>query len=400
MMNSELASLFRKYTNSQLSRSEMLRLQDLLAKNAELPELRSLIGKELEDNHQMHSEAIIDNVWLDHLEQKVGEKIFSSNNKKRKIFYLPIVWRSVAAIFFAFLLAAVLYYVQIGKLSGDKMANTPDEVAPGKSIATLLLADGTKINLNEQKREIVMTGKWTYGDGTMVTNDRKNEIASQSLTLSVPKGGTYRLTLPDGTKVWLNSDTKLTYPSRFEPGDRVVLLEGEAYFEVATKFTHSINSKTARKKIPFVVNTKMQSLQVLGTHFNLAAYADESDVKTTLVEGSVRVTSGPTSSLILPGQQAVVKNGNITLHKVDTELYTAWKDDLFSFSNETLEEILREASRWYNVKIFYDDDQLKKERFEGLVSRESNLSALLNALEKTGDVRFDVKNKQVIVFRK
>jgi transmembrane sensor len=318
-------------------------------------------------------------------------------------------------------------------VSGSPLAN---DIAPGKNTATLTLANGKTINLSDAKTGVVINNdKLAYNDGTDL-NGRHPELVSgsppQQLTASTPRGGTYIVTLPDGTKVWLNADSKLEFPSKFGKNEqRIVRLSGEGYFEVAKVYTSLRGRDRASRgnlpdgRVPFIVISKGQQVEVLGTHFNINAYKDESNTKTTLLEGSVRVaalsamgrdavgrevkgnSSIPLSPqggslpegesrILKPGEQSVVTGSNrIAVANVDTEAIIAWKEGTFRFQKEPLESIMNKLSRWYNIDVVYESEQVKSEPFGGIISRNSNISAVLRMLERTGQVKFKIEGSKV-----
>ncbi|WP_257667213.1 FecR family protein [Parapedobacter tibetensis] len=277
------------------------------------------------------------------------------------------------------------------------------DIQPGGNRAILTLPDGRSIDLSEAQAGIVIGDGITYLDGSSVISEQVHP-STRSLTLTTPKGGTYQITLPDGTKVWLNSASTLKYPSRFSGDERVVELEGEAYFEVSEvrKLTNESGSRTHKltgsQKIPFKVTSNGQIVEVLGTQFNVAAYPDESEVKTTLVEGSVRVvstTNHQSPVMIKPGEQATNRGATIEITTVDTDQYIAWKNGRFYFKRTPLEEIMRQVSRWYDVEVVYQHG-IPKETFSGKVSRNVSLMGLLNILQVSA-VKIRLEGNRLIV---
>lgn len=273
-------------------------------------------------------------------------------------------------------------------------------IVPGSNKAFLTLADGRKISLTDANSgEIVKQeglsinktadGKIVYTVVDHGKNDGQEKTAFN--TIETPKGGQYQINLPDGTKVWLNAASSLRYPTKFAGNIRKVELTGEGYFEVA------------KVHIPFVVKTLGQEVEVLGTHFNINSYRDEDDVKTTLLEGSVRVIPLGTnknnySKLLKPGEQSQLNEGDLKVKAVDTESIVAWKNGDFIFKGDDLKSIMKKVARWYDVEVVYkgDFDNLK---FGGYISRSKNISAVLNIMESTGKVDFNIKGKLVTVSR-
>jgi ferric-dicitrate binding protein FerR (iron transport regulator) len=273
-----------------------------------------------------------------------------------------------------------------------------NDIAPGKNTATLTLADGKVINLDTNKTSVIVAD---------------SVKAMTMLTASTPRGGTYQFTLPDGSKVWLNAESKISFPSQFSGETRKIILSGEAYFEVAKN-----------KHMPFIVESAGQHVEVLGTHFNINSYADEGSTRTTLLEGSVRVSSLLTSSslrgrteasrsnlpgrgpsttpgkatILKPNQQAILDNYQINVTEVDPSEAVAWKEGNFVFNDEDLESILRKVARWYDVDIVYESKPAGVSLL-GEVSRSKNVSAVLHALEQTGKVHFRIEGRRIVVMK-
>nr|WP_121273450.1 FecR domain-containing protein [Pedobacter schmidteae] len=276
-------------------------------------------------------------------------------------------------------------------LSSGAKAKDLNDIAPGGNKATLT-SNGKTINLSDAKTGIdIDETTLTYNDGTEIDPSALGMTGKGSRTLQVttPRGGTYQITLPDGTKVWLNAASKLEFPSNFgNKVQRIVNLKGEAYFEVSKN-----------KSIPFIVTTDNQRVEVLGTHFNVNAYADEAAVKTTLLEGSVKVSSTLSSraAVLKPNQQSVLANNKITVTQADINETMAWKYGDFLFKTEDFKTIMRKIARWYNVDIIYDKTAPENLALGGVVSRSKNISAVLKIMEATGDVHFKIEGRQITV---
>ncbi|MEH3112831.1 FecR family protein [Pedobacter terrae] len=263
------------------------------------------------------------------------------------------------------------------------------DVLPGTDKAVLTLADGSKIVLDENTaanisdKDGVKISRTKDGQLVYTVLDQGNlklESAISYNTIQTPKGGQYQVILPDGTKVWLNAASSLKYPEVFNGSERRVELSGEAYFEVAKNKTQ-----------PFHVKNQRQDVEVLGTHFNINSYLDNNTIKTTLLEGRVRITNGQSVKILKPGEQAIaeVSGDGIRLATgVDTNDETAWKNGLFQFNNADLKSILKQLERWYNVHIDYSTIPNKK--YNGMVPRKAKLSEVLKMLEKTGNIRFEI----------
>ncbi|WP_412465908.1 FecR family protein [Pedobacter sp. KLB.chiD] len=264
------------------------------------------------------------------------------------------------------------------------------DVLPGTDKAILTLADGSKIVLDEHTaanisdKDGLKISRTKDGQLVYTVSDQSNLKLESSVsynTIQTPKGGQYQVILPDGTKVWLNAASSLKYPEVFNGNERSVELTGEAYFEVAKN-----------KAQPFHVRNHHQDVEVLGTHFNVNSYLDNNTIKTTLLEGRVRISNGRSVKILKPGEQAVAEvsgKGIIRLAAdVDTEDETAWKNGLFQFNNADLKSILKQLERWYDVHIDYRTVPNKK--YNGMVPRKAKLSEVLKMLEKTGNIRFGI----------
>ncbi|MBN9381929.1 MAG: FecR domain-containing protein [Chitinophagaceae bacterium] len=307
------------------------------------------------------------------------------------------IWKrvAVAACFTGLIVAGGIYFLRSG--SGAKNAGIPAPVAlhdaqPGGNKAILTLGNGSQIVLAAAAKgqlarqggsQVVKTdsGNLTY------THSKEGSAEVVNNTLSTPRGGKYGLTLADGTQVWLNASSSITYPTAFTGGERVVSITGEAYFEVA---------KNAGK--PFHVRAGDVDVEVLGTHFNINAYSDEPTIKTTLLEGSVRVSKGSSHRVLLPGQQVLTGKGNTLVlgTDVDTEMEVAWKNNEFNFKDVDLKTVLRQLSRWYDLDIVYQDGAPVNTRFEGALPMNAMASQVLSVLEKNG-VRFRLDGKQLTI---
>ena len=207
----------------------------------------------------------------------------------------------------------------------------------------------------------------------------------------VPPSGEYVVELADGTKVFLNSESRLRYPTAFLGAERRVELSGEAYFVVA------------KEERSFIVETRLEEVKVFGTEFNVMAYEDEEFFQTTLVKGSVGVCVKGVNMIdfqkIVPGEQFLLNRQTLETQilSVDVFTYVAWKDGLFVSRNDDLETILRKVSRWFDVEIFYQEPKLKKKRFFGIMKRQANLQEVLDVIEEAGDVHFNVNGRTVVV---
>lgn len=302
-------------------------------------------------------------------------------------------WWWAAAVLIGSLFSVLYWYNPRSEMEKEAITANAVDIGPGGNKATLTVDDGTSIALDETENLVTVSGNAiTYADGAVVEPSGKEQSMAtlRYHTLTVPNGGEYQVVLDDGTKVWLNAASSLRFPQQFIGKDRVVELVGEAYFEVASD----------RSK-PFKVKSRGQVLEVLGTHFNVNAYRDEQVVRTTLLEGAVRVSADYTMEHVLlkPGQQSLVNPGKsgIVVSQVDKDVALAWQKGYFLFDDTDLESIMKQVERWYDVEVVYASRPSNK-TFLGMVSRSRNISAVLYALEQVGNVRFRIDGKKVTVF--
>lgn len=299
--------------------------------------------------------------------------------------------RYVAAAAMLLMLSFGIYFYRNEKVAPPYVVHQKNQdLHPGSNKAFLTLADGRKIDLDEAHNTNLAEQSGISiikaVDGQLIYKTNANATATGSNTIETPVGGQYQVRLPDGTEVWLNSSSSLRYPIRFTGGKRVVEVRGEAYFEVAHQ-----------AKMPFVVRSIKQEIEVLGTHFNVMAYADEAEVQTTLLQGSVKISTAENSLLLKPGQQAQVTNVSALLNpNADIEDAVAWKTGKIQFTNMNIQNIMRTLARWYDFDAEYQGKQTNT-TFGGSFSRTKNLSVILKSLESTGDIHFKIEGRRVIV---
>ena len=287
-------------------------------------------------------------------------------------------------------------------ISGVRDIHEEQELAksvmqPGTSKAILMMADGKEVvleqgqNLNILLNERVRVA--TSSQGIVYEEHGKGMVTEEYNKLTTPVGGEYSLVLSDGTKVFLNADSELKYPVEFSDGKRIVDLKGEAYFEV-----HKDSLR------PFIVRTNGAEVIVLGTSFNVNTYGDDGQIYTTLVNGSVRVSSmkNKQEEILKPGMQSVmnVQSGLLTVRKVDVEPYVAWREGRFVFRAMTLDLIMRQLQRWYDFEVFYQNSELKDYEFRGVIKRDMDLDKVLSVIKATTNVDFEVKGKVITIIKR
>ncbi|SMC67820.1 FecR family protein [Pedobacter africanus] len=297
------------------------------------------------------------------------------------------LWPSIAAAAAIILVAgAGLFYYVKGPSNEITGLSRHNDIAPGSNKAVLTLGNGHQITLTDAQNGALATEDDAIirktADGQLVYRGAAvNDTTAVYNTISIPKGGQYTLSLSDGTKVVLNAASSLKYPIRFKGASRTVELTGEGYFEVA----HN-------QAKPFKVISRGQIVEVLGTHFNVNAYADEPGIRTTLLEGSVDVNG----TILKPNQQSVLSDDNIIrVRTVDVDDAVAWKDGLFKFDHTDIKTLMRQISRWYDVEVAYEPG-IKDEQFYGKIERSYTLSEVLKVLE-LGKVHFRVEGRKIIV---
>lgn len=299
------------------------------------------------------------------------------------------LYASVAAVL---LLISVGIWFVVGKKSEDEeLRYATANISPGRNVATLTLSNGKKIGLDS-----IANGRFAEQSGISISKTKAGNLVYQVIdqgtglsegqfnSIETPRGGTYQINLPDGTKVWLNAASSLRFPVHFSQKERRVELTGEGYFEVAKD-----------KSRPFFVKNETQETKVLGTHFNINGYNDNTIVQTTLMEGSVQVSSFPLASnanhvILKPGQQSELNSGKLTVKPANLQEAMAWKNGNFLFDAMELSNILKQLNRWYNISVDYSG--VPNLRLTGYISRNESLYRVLQMLEITANVKFKVQN--------
>lgn len=344
----------------------------------------------------------------DETEQQLGDRIKSRllqtihNEKPQTISERKLKWKTPAAAGVILLISLGLYFMMTNfHLKKELAKNEPvpvkmkNDIAPGGNKAVLTLANGASILLDSASNgTLTHQGNINIkklSNGLVTYNINGRNITPKDAvfynTISTPRGGEYQVTLSDGTKVWLNAASSIRFPVVFTGNERKVVITGEAYFEVAKN-----------KEMPFKVEANSSEIEVFGTHFNVNAYDDEASIKTTLLEGKVKVSVRDQSPAFLtPGQQAAVnKEGKIkVLDNVDTDQAVAWMHGYFQFKSADLQSILRQIARWYDVDIVYEGNV--NLHFSGQLNKNQNVSKVFETLSLTNEVHFKIRDKKIIV---
>jgi transmembrane sensor len=334
-------------------------------------------------------------------EQLIWNRILQKIPDDNNIRYLK-KWYSIAAavILFCFLSGAyfLLKKPAIGNLTAKNQA-LKNDIAPGCNKAILTLANGTQVILDDAKNGNISQNAGIKvnktGNGVLVYHfnksiSGKNTAAPSEInTITTPRGGQYQIELEDGTIIWLNAASSIKFPQVFTDKNRQVELSGEAYFEVAKN-----------KVKPFIVKANGTQIRVFGTHFNVNAYTDNSSIATTLLEGSVSMTYAGATVMLKPGQQGVTSKTGLPIKAgfVDTEEVTAWKNGLFIFHDQTIANIMKQVSRWYDVDVEYKDGAQNKE-FGGTISKYKNITELLNNIQLTQTIHYKLEGRRVIIMK-
>lgn len=301
-------------------------------------------------------------------------------------------WVAVVAAVWVLALGVTLW-MTFGKKENVAPLPVASKIIPaGEKKATLTLADGTEVHVEEITARVLQEKGMNieYRNGEIVYHKSEEEMTEVVYNkLEVPRGGECMIKLDDGTKVWVNAETKLKYPVVFVGDRREVVLEGEAFFDVA------------KNEKPFIVKTSFGDVRVLGTAFGISAYASEPESYTTLVRGKVSVErEGMKPVVILPGEQVVTfKDGKMIKQEVDVEEFVGWKDGIYVFKEKSLGEIMKTLERWYNISVDFQDKSLVDLPFTGNLKRYDDINVFFDALTRTGDMKYRVEGNQVILFK-
>ena len=374
--------LFEKYIDGTITESESAVLKkalDLEEYNTNTEEtIKNFFHSEQDDKTSEwldKAEPIVDDTW-----RYLNKEVDKEGSINIRPFSRLYKYAAVALLLIS--LTIIGYYYK--KEAIEQVTVNVPEIKPGSNRATLTFSDGKSIALSEEQSSLVVSDEgMTYGDGTGIPGASRVRTA----TVHTPRAGQYQVSLPDGTEVWLNAASSLSYPTTFEKDLRMVKVTGEVYFDVA---------KDAKR--PFIVQTENQKIEVLGTSFNVNAYADQGKCLTTLIEGSLRViaTQNDQRIVIKPGQQAIVsESGEMDVVQVDVEEYTAWKDGAYMVNNLTLEQFAKQIERWYDVDV--DMGNYKNYRLSATIRRDVKLKEVLDAITLRTKIKFVVKERRVSV---
>ncbi len=363
----QMQELFAWLNTTTADKLLLLKMQD---------EFASAMGEPLQDDKQLTNE------------RKEPTKVvnFPKNNWLKY---------AVAAALLAFLAFGYLYLNKNGIENPEKLTANTYQIIPGGNQATLSLSNGKVIALDSS-----LSGNIALTNAAVANKEEgkidfsklkfKGEENILSTTIKTPAGGQFNIVLPDGSHVWLNASSSITFPLQFSGKNRKVAMEGELYFE--------IEKNTA---MPFMVTLPNKNeIEVTGTHFNVMAYANEEKLKTTLLEGAINMHTNQNIISLLPGQQlqTTASGENKILNSVNTQQVIAWKNGLFDFDNVTLPEIMRQLERWYKTEVVFPDDY-KTGHYVGSIKRKSSIEEVLHMLELAGDVKFKINGQKILVIK-
>jgi ferric-dicitrate binding protein FerR (iron transport regulator) len=421
-----ITSLIEKFLEERLSPEEEKELKAWLAEAAHNDSFFQQITDitVLREKLKIYASADSEAIWKKTL-QKIDESKLEGGKlldlyPEKKSFRIPFGKIAAAASIILLISAGAWYY--FGQSSKNQTAKTDSNevgiknpIVPGSNKAILTLGDGSAIVLtNMQNGNIADQGhaRITKTDGRLIYNrkpDSDDASVGQDIynTVTTPRGGEYQITLPDGSKVWLNAASSLRFPIVFAGNERIVELTGEAYFEVNPQELHTTSKEATRQKgkiakTPFIVkiNTpagNKNEVEVLGTHFNVMAYTEEGAIKTTLIEGKVKVTSGSNFQTIKPGEQARLKEGAILVQNVDAEDVIGWTSGFIPVGGPDIDYTMRQIARWYDVNIIYKGKK-PDVSFEGKLPRAATIENIIKLLNANNiKARLNEKDRTIIV---
>lgn len=375
------------FSKGELTAEELLELRKELTEDESK---KAIFKKHLKLYGSLRGIGSIDKIEGDDAWKKINKRINTPAPRRVNLFSYIAYAASIIMIL------TVGGYLYFSNVKADRDMAGIHSIQPGTTKAVLTLSDGSVVDLSLKNEEIISEkfGNKIIKDSSnnLIYNENGgNGVDSKEViynTIRVPRGGEYSLKLSDGTKVWLNSETVFRFPVDFVGKTRRVYVRGEAFFDVE----HD-------KKKPFIVDANGSTVKVLGTRFNVQSYKGEDAVVTTLVQGKVRVANNYSKTEIRPGQQSVVykDSKDIKVREVDASVYMAWIRGVFEFEDMSLEYIVSQLERWYEVEFVFADESLKKVRFTGAAGKDKRLSYVLEMIEELSKVKFEMKGEKIII---
>ncbi|WP_435315517.1 FecR family protein [Cellulophaga fucicola] len=392
--NKHILKLIANYTAKDISLKELEELEDWINQDnknkATFNSYVTIYKKAKEANFVKQTNT--EDAWNSIVTKLNNTEKFTVGSKKANRLHTFIKYAVAASIIFV----AGFLYINKTKEVKEDLKDSPaivvqEPILPGTDKAILTLANGTSVAL-EKGENYKKDNLNSNGEELVYSPSSSKEIAFNYLT--VPRGGQFFIQLADGTKVWLNSDSKLKYPENFTEGKvrEVELVYGEAYFDVSPSTDH--------KGAKFKVLSKYQDIEVLGTEFNVKAYTDEDKIYTTLAEGKVSLEKENVKSFLAPGQQAVTKQGigEVTVQYIDVAAEISWKKGLFTFKRESLKQIMKTLSRWYNVDVVFLNKDLENIEFKGVFNKKQTIEEVLTLIQNTNFInQYKIDGQTVLI---
>ena len=388
MLDKKIENILIKYFSKSASTDEMIELTKWMNKQSDNSAFKDFVK----------TNYLINTTMLDFDTEGEKDKVLEKIKRDDKLIHIKRLKNlfKYAAIFLVTVSLGYLYITKDISFQEKRktITNSNVKILPGIDKAVLTLENGSEVVL-EKGKDVKLKGRSIHGEKLVYdakSVSKKNALEYNYLT--IPRGGQFFVQLSDGTRVWLNSDSKLKYPIKFIRGQdrKVELVYGEAYFDVSKSTNHNGDA--------FKVKTGIQEIEVLGTEFNIKAYRDEADIVTTLVEGKVIVSNGIENEYLKPSEQSLIndRNQNITIRKVN-KLFDeiAWKDGYFSFKQKSMKDIMRVLSRWYDISYVFKDSEKENKSFTGVLDREITINEILTYIQKTNEISFRINNKNVII---
>lgn len=394
MDKKSILAILDRYLKNQSSAKEQEKLDEFFEENS----------NSMDASKSIENESKLEDKIFNYIQFGIKEQV----KKEPALYRIPYL-QIAASVLVIFLFSTTIYFYRSSLASNSKILQTHiissvEDKQPAKNIAILTLGNNSQIVLDEASNgEIAQEGGVSIlktDKGELVYKIKNsNQLSSNDLnkfnTISTPMGGKFKVILPDGSLVILNAASTLKYPVHFDENVRKVSFTGEAYFEIAKKVD------AHNKRVPFYVHSNNQIVEVLGTHFNINSYDNEEYSKTTLLEGSVKIInekSAYASKILIPGQQAVIKRGDVQTKIIiaDEAQALAWKDGYFLFKNTNIKDVVNELERWYNVDIQYDNT-MEFENITGYISRNVKISSVLKMLQLSGIVNYEINGSKIII---
>lgn len=378
-----MRTLIYKFLSNSITSNELDELEDWLRDSEEN---KNIFNAYIRDSYT--SNILNNSIDTEKAYNKVLENLA---NKTKVIPFYKKNYIKYAAVFLALLSISILFIT-----NNNTSNNTPvivnNTIKTGTDKATLTLEDGSNITLEKGKEYSNNTVK-SSGDKIAYSKNSSTKKSTSYNYLTIPRGGQYQVVLADGTKIWLNSESKLKYPINFTKGETrsVELVYGEAYFDVSPSTKHNGDK--------FKVLTKNQEIEVLGTEFNVKAYTNEVAIYTTLAEGKIALNNTKNKKTLIPGEQAIntLNNNNIVIKNIDVYREISWKDGIYSFKGKTLKEIMTILSRWYNIEVVFENKDLESVKFIGVLSRQQSIEEIMSAIKSSTINNYEINNNKIII---